>query len=231
MAATTDSKGGNEAEKCEGPGQNFWVDFWKSDEGRECYLQKPHECLIKFEDKLFKGRNGVKTFVPMCGKTFDLISLKQKGHQVVGVEISEDAVKHFFELNKLDYNVTPEPSIDGKLYQSECGKIKIYVGDFFKFGPHLEKDFDAVWDAGALHSLGKPKRPGYVDVLKSVISPECEILFDDLVPSCSDQLSVPELESLFGSGYKVDALGFTKTEYEFYKSWEAEGFNMFHVHK
>ncbi|ESO83000.1 hypothetical protein LOTGIDRAFT_67729, partial [Lottia gigantea] len=134
--------------------------------------------LQKYEEKLFRGKKNAKVFLPLCGKTYDMVWFQQKGYHVVGVDVAEDAVKHFFEMNKVGYNVTPEPSIDGKLYQSECGKIKIYVGDFFKFGPHLEKDFDAVWDTGAQQAIGMSLKQDYVNVIKKVITPQCQILVE-----------------------------------------------------
>lgn len=47
-----------------------------------------------------------------------VLRLADMGHSVVGVEISEKAIKQFFEENNLTYSEEPVPSIPGaKVYK------------------------------------------------------------------------------------------------------------------
>lgn len=47
--------------------------------------------------------------------SFDCVNprLADMGHSVVGVEISEKAIKQFFEENNMTYNEEPVPAIPG----------------------------------------------------------------------------------------------------------------------
>ena len=46
-----------------------------------------------------------RVLVPLCGKSPDLLWLADRGHDVVGIEISEIAVAAFFDENALAYTV------------------------------------------------------------------------------------------------------------------------------
>ena len=49
---------------------------------------------------------GDKVFIPLCGKSNDMIYLLGRGFFVVGVEMSKIAVEQFFLENNLTYKVT-----------------------------------------------------------------------------------------------------------------------------
>ena len=51
------------------------------------------------------GREGVSILVTMCGKSVDMIWLCERGFSVTGVELTEKAVKEFFEDNSIPYTV------------------------------------------------------------------------------------------------------------------------------
>jgi len=44
---------------------------------------------------------GGKVFAPLCGKSVDLLWLRDQGYQVVGIELSPIAVRDFFSENQL----------------------------------------------------------------------------------------------------------------------------------
>lgn len=47
-----------------------------------------------------------------------ILRLADMGHSVVGVEISEKAIRHFFEENNMTYTEEPVPAIPGaKVYK------------------------------------------------------------------------------------------------------------------
>ncbi|XP_050404586.1 thiopurine S-methyltransferase [Patella vulgata] len=208
----------------------FWLKYWDSKEGRELNHQEVHECLLKYEDLALKGREKLKIFVPLCGKTYDIKWLADKGHEVVGIELSPVAVQQFFELNNIEFSVSKVPSIQGDLYTSKLGNIRIYCGDFFLFSKNLESNFQVVWDAGALHSFPKSEREKYIDVVKSLMAPGCQYLLEEDVPSCSDRFEIADLEKAFGPNFTVVDLGFTKTDVAMLKEWEIEGFRIFHIY-
>ena len=50
--------------------------------------------LLSYECMLLEENN--KVFVPLCGKTMDLVYLAEKGHDVFGCEFTTKAVLDFF---------------------------------------------------------------------------------------------------------------------------------------
>lgn len=101
--------------------------------------------------------SGKRVLVPLCGKSQDLIWLERQGNQVTGVELSEIAVKAFFDENEIEYSL-----VEGALtaYVAKEHSIAIYCGDFFEF---TEGPFDACYDRGALIALPEKMRRAYVE--------------------------------------------------------------------
>jgi thiopurine S-methyltransferase len=115
---------------------------------------KPNELLARH----FGHFDGAKrVFVPLCGKTEDLVYLAAQGHEVVGVELVEDAVKEFFA----EHAITP--SVEGNVYRA--GSITIICGDYFATDVG---EVDAIYDRGALIALPPEMQGRYVRHLPHV---------------------------------------------------------------
>jgi thiopurine S-methyltransferase len=100
--------------------------------------------------------SGKRVLVPLCGKTLDLIWLESQGNEVVGVELSEIAIKAFFDENEIEYSLI-EAALTA--YVAKEHSITIYCGDFFEFS---DGPFDAYYDRGALIALPAEVRQAYV---------------------------------------------------------------------
>ncbi|MGI9248157.1 MAG: thiopurine S-methyltransferase [Woeseiaceae bacterium] len=149
--------------------------------------------------------SGKRILVPLCGKTLDLIWLERQGNEVVGVELSEVAVKAFFDENEIAYSV-----VDGALtaYVADDRAITIYCGDFFEF---TEGPFDGHYDRGALVALPAKMRRDYVEHIRSLLSADATQLvisleYDESI-ACGPPFSIPADEILaYWSGLeRVDA--------------------------
>lgn len=105
-----------------------------------------------------------RVLVPLCGKTPDLLWLAQRGHEVVGVELSRIAVEAFFEEHNLRY----ESGSDGAIREYRCPDhaVTLYCGDYFDF---RSAPFDALYDRGALVALSAEERPLYVTHTKKLL--------------------------------------------------------------
>lgn len=114
------------------------------------------------------GNDGLKSFwpdfdnpgrvlVPLCGKSPDLLWLAKRGHEVVGVELSDIAVEGFFKDQNLDF----ECDTHGPLtcYTATDCSVTVYCGDYFDF---QSSPFDALYDRAALVALTEELRPRYV---------------------------------------------------------------------
>jgi len=114
-----------------------------------------------------KGR---RVLVPMCGKTPDLLWLEAQGNEVVGVELSDIAVRAFFDENGLSYE-RKKGALDE--YRASERRITIYCGDYFELE---ESGFDAHYDRGALVALSPELRPEYARHTNSLLSAGAEQL-------------------------------------------------------
>lgn len=107
---------------------------------------------------------GRRVLVPMCGKSFDLIWLESQGNEVVGIELSENAVRAFFDENKMQYR---RSDADPQRYDAVDRNISIICSDYFDVSI---SPCDACFDRGALVAMTPDIRPRYVAHTKSLLT-------------------------------------------------------------
>ena len=79
---------------------NFWNERWEQNEiGFHQSTVSPH--LVNYWPSMVSDQ--AKVFVPLCGKSLDLLWLMKQGHQVAGAECSDLAVDSF--LMKINCNM------------------------------------------------------------------------------------------------------------------------------
>jgi len=141
---------------------DFWLERWEQnqigfhEEEINLYLQTFFNSL-KIPQKS-------KIFVPLCGKSKDMLWLRSQGYEVFGVELSPIAVSDFFSENNLE----PKISSHGKF---KCWKSKglcIYQGDFFDLKENDLANCMAIYDRASLIALPLDMRQQYVDHLKTI---------------------------------------------------------------
>jgi thiopurine S-methyltransferase len=107
---------------------------------------------------------GSRVFVPLCGKTRDILWLLESGYRVVGVELSRVAVDQLFAEMELQ----PAISRTGSLTRFAVEDLDIYCGDIFDLtGSELGR-IDAVYDRAALVALPVAMRQRYADHLVTI---------------------------------------------------------------
>lgn len=138
----------------------FWFDRWR--EGKIGFHEgKPNDLLEKHAAHLGQRR---RVLVPLCGKAVDLAYLASQGHDVIGVELVEDAAKQFFD------GASPEV-IEHAAHRSYTHSgVTIFVGDFFATTPALLGPLDALYDRAALIALPPDLRPTYVDHVRDLVA-------------------------------------------------------------
>jgi hypothetical protein len=131
---------------------------WHKDEVNT-KLVKNVENLVQAAGK--SNPEDCRFFVPLCGKSKDLIYLRSQGFSVIGIEAVESACQDFFVENSIEF----EKKSSGDLVIFEAkddGKIKIFCGDYFKLTPEIVGGkFDCVWDRGSLVALPVEMRTKY----------------------------------------------------------------------
>ena len=144
-----------------------WIERWES--GRTGWHEPRGNAGLKAH---WPGAGaGSRVLVPLCGKSPDLLWLSRQGLEVVGVELSEIAVRAFFEDNQLDYESEPSGALIA--HRAREVPVTVYQGDYFD----LEVEpCDALYDRGALVALPDSIRPDYVVHTKRLIRPDAAIL-------------------------------------------------------
>ena len=153
-------------------------------------------------------------FVPLCGKSHDMHWLRERGHRIVGVELSEVAVEAFFAEAGIDCvreSVLPFVRYSG-------GGFTLLCGDIFALTPTITGSFTAVYDRASLIALPPPMRTRYAATLRSLCKPGTGGLLvtvhypvDALTPPPHD---VPddEVETLFSPWSNLRLIGTGATE-------------------
>ena len=183
-----------------------WLEFWENNEinwHSDVVTQELEEYLGFLKLELCD-----KVFFPLCGKSLDMFYLLNQGFSVVGVELSEIAIKQFFHENGLDYTITRVGKFD--LYSAK--NIEIYCGDFFSLTSKHLCDVKAVFDRKSLIALDRNLRQKYVKHLNDIISLGVRVLLITLhYPP--HQMSGPpfsvdkfDVESLFSMAFNYQDL-------------------------
>ncbi|XP_061839126.1 probable thiopurine S-methyltransferase [Nerophis lumbriciformis] len=158
-----------------------WEQRWQEDKTgfHQAHIHKMLEGNI---DKVLHGRTGVRFFFPLCGKAVDMKWLADMGHSVVGVEISEKAIKQFFEESNLTYSEEPVPAIPGaKVYKSLEKNISLYNCDLYNFSSSIEGKFGAMWDRGSFVAINPRDREKYSALIISLMADDCRYLLSTLM--------------------------------------------------
>lgn len=142
----------------------FWHERWAK---REIgfHRSRVHPMLARHWSSL-AGPERLPVLVPLCGKSLDLQWLADRGHPVVGVELSEEAVSEFFQ----DQNLHPKPVRIGGLDGWSAGSITVAVGDFFRFEP--DAAFPLIYDRAAMVALPAQRRNAYRERLAELLADE-----------------------------------------------------------
>jgi len=146
-----------------------WIKAWDADYV-PFHKQAPHTGLLKHETLLLPKLSSV--FIPLCGKTVDMKYLSDKGHKVVGLEISEKGILEFFKDNELSYSRKRHSTLPFDVFQADGADITIYMGDMFEATSQLLGTFDAIWDRASYISINVDERPKYRGIMATLLKPE-----------------------------------------------------------
>lgn len=183
----------------------FWHERW---ELNEIGFHQPHAhpWLSEHWPKVFPGTGQV--FIPLCGKSLDMLWLRQQGHSVLGVELSPLAVASFFAEQSLPVDTR---QMDGFQASASDG-IEILCGDFFDLqAKHLARA-QAVYDRAALIALPNGLQARYAAHLLDILPHRPPILLVTLEYDPAEMDGPPfstsgqTVEELFGRAYQIECL-------------------------
>lgn len=155
---------------------DFWHERWR--DGRIAFHQARVNPLL--ERHLVRltadaeARAGARplALVPLCGKSHDMWWLCEQGWRVLGVELSEIAVRDFFE----EHGLAAAPVPAGAFTRYAADGIELLVGDVFALTAEDVAAVRAVYDRAALVALPSDLRARYVAHLEAILPPAGETL-------------------------------------------------------
>jgi thiopurine S-methyltransferase len=149
-----------------------------------------------------------RVFVPLCGKSVDLLWLRDRGHCVVGVELSDLALQAFCLENGVPARRRTTQDFD--VY--EAPNLELLGGDFFALTPATLGTIAAVYDRAALISWTPERREPYARHMATLTPSGTETLLITLeylqAQMAGPPFSVPtaEVERLYADGHAIQEL-------------------------
>lgn len=187
-----------------------WLNRWQKNQ-IGFHDTQVNEHLTRFISH-YDLKPGATLFLPLCGKSADIIWLARQGFEVIGVELSDIAIESFFA----------EQGLPWQQLESECfvmrrsDNICLLEGNFFDLQSDDLGDCNLVYDRAALIALDQSNRRRYVEWMHSLIDDSATMLLITLDYDQSQMNGPPfavsqnEVEHHYGQTFQIDIL--TQTE-------------------
>ena len=185
----------------------FWHQRWQQNR-IGFHQEKINSRLKKYWPQLDLAK-GSRVFVPLCGKSLDMMWLLQSGYHVLGVELSAQACADFFSENELPFDETEVDHFRRFTFEG----IELLAGDFFDLDAGDLKSVAAVYDRAALVALPPDMRPDYVAHLAALLPVGTPLLLISMSYDESRMQGPPfsvqddEVQRLFAGAFDVECVG------------------------
>ena len=186
--------------------QAFWLQRWH--EGRIGFHRTEVMPLLEKHWGALALAAGSRVFVPLAGKSLDLLWLAAQGHRVLGVELSPLAIEQFFS----EHGLTPQVHTSRYGTHHVAGDIELICGDAFALDAEALADCAGVYDRAAMIALPPAMRAPYVDELYARLPIGCRGLLITLEYPQAEKQGPPfsveedEVRMRFAPRWSVDLL-------------------------
>ena len=182
----------------------FWHERWRS--GRIGFHQQQVNPLLERYWSQLHGSGDGRVLVPLCGKSLDMLWLREQGYEVTGVELNERACQAFWSEQGVEVVARRE----GEFVVRDKDGMRLLCGDFFAL-PADEFDSIAwVYDRAALVAFPEPMRKQYAQTLIRQLPAGVGMLlitleFDDAEgPPFS--VTEAEVQALYSERFEIEKL-------------------------
>lgn len=191
----------------------FWLERWE--QNQIGFHQAEINAYLSAHWAELGLAEGAPVFVPLCGKSLDMLWLREQGHPVLGVELSRKALEAFFEENA----ITPAIQESSRFTEYRAEGLCLFAGDFFKLQSADLGDIRAVYDRAALIALPPELRRDYAHHMGTLLPSGAHILLITMEypqgtlegpPFC---VSEEEIHSLYAADFSIERKG----------EWQGEG--------
>ncbi len=158
-------------------------------------------------------RATLRVFVPLCGKSRDMLWLVQNGYRVVGNELCDLAVRDFFKESKLQHSV----DYAGEHTHYQGDGIDILQGDFFTLDREQIGEVSDVFDRAALIALPPDMRRQYAGKMTELLTPGTRMLLVTMTYPQQEMDGPPfsvdeeEVHALYAENFGIDKLAARNT--------------------
>jgi len=149
---------------------DFWHERWRT--GQIGFHKSAPDLHLDEYWPSLALQGGSRVLVPLCGKSLDLLWLRDRGHAVTGVEISTVAVESF--LMEHGVPARRQAAADFDIYHAD--RLQLLRGDFFALTRERLGTIAAVYDRAALISWTPKLREAYVDRVTTLTAPGTQTL-------------------------------------------------------
>ena len=183
---------------------DFWHQRWQ--DNRIGFHQSTPTPLLQKHWPMLGVPAGATVFVPLAGKSLDMLWLAQQGYRVLGVELSRLAVERFFA----EHGLHPETETTRYGTRYRAGDIELVCGDAFGLDEAILADCAAVFDRAALIALPPELRRRYVRELHARLPAGCRGLLITLEYPQDERAGPPfsvaedEIRALYGDRWRIE---------------------------
>lgn len=191
----------------------FWHERWE--QGQIGFHQQEINAYLTTHWAELGLPDGVPVFVPLCGKSLDMLWLREQGHPVFGIELSRKAVEAFFHENEI------EPSVNEteRFVEYSREQLTLFAGDYFQLNSSDLGQIQAVFDRAALIALPPEMRADYVTHMATLLQPGAHILLVTMhypqgtLEGPPFSVEDSEVQALYREHFSIENKG----------TWDAEG--------
>ena len=185
----------------------FWLERWRT--GQIGFHQSAVDRHLQAYWPRLNLPADYRVLVPLCGKSLDLLWLGERGHDVIGAELSAVAVEAFC----LEHGIPARRRALGGFDVFEVERLTLFRGDFLELTPALLGNVSAVYDRASLISWTPSLQPAYVNHVTALTRPGTETLLI-AVEYPGNQMKGPpfpvtgdDIKRLYGHHHSIEQLG------------------------
>jgi thiopurine S-methyltransferase len=185
---------------------DFWLERWRT--GQIGFHQPAVDRHLRRHWPDLGLAENTRVFVPLCGKSLDLLWLRERGHSLAGVELSAVALESFC----MEQGVLAKRRALDHFDVYEAAQIRLYRGDFFKLEPELLGTFSAIYDRASLISWTPELRSAYVAQVAALSKPGTLTLLIAMeypqaqMPGPPFSLSAGDIDRLYSGSHAIQPL-------------------------
>ncbi len=188
--------------------KKFWLERWQRQE-TGFHQADINQYLRQYWSDIKARHPDSQVFVPLCGKSRDMLWLNAQGHKVLGIEFSEMALTDFFAENQLPY----ESVMLENFQQFRTPDLSLMCGDFFQLTASMLEHHYLVYDRASLVALPENMRRKYADKMCEIL-PNGAVMLLVIMEYPQHEMNGPpfsvsetEVKNLYHREFSIEKLG------------------------